>query len=122
MGPLGQSQKENRKVCTALGVEKGGIPDLVPKIKRYDHYVIKYNAIVTSISTQECKEYEFLFVTAFSNPIPVERKGDLGQFNPAYTTAFSVGLGLRTQGMETAGGHLWKWAAWHCLSCEGDLK
>lgn len=55
-------------------MEKGGIPDLVPKIERYDHYVIKYYTIVMSISTQECKKHEFLFVRAFSNPIPVERQ------------------------------------------------
>lgn len=85
MGLLGQSQKENRKVCTSLGVENGGIPDLVPKIKSYDHYVIKYNTIVTSISTQECKEYEFHFVTAFSNPIPVERQKSSWVTSAQYT-------------------------------------
>lgn len=37
-------------VCSALGVEKAGIPDPVPKIESVDCYVIKYNiAVITSL-------------------------------------------------------------------------
>lgn len=46
MGPLGQSEEDNRKIRTVPDMEKVGVADLVPKIKSHDHCITKHNTVV----------------------------------------------------------------------------